>query len=61
MNKPKIDKTLIRKPKRRDEPVFDVLPLLVGVEVGADDNVDESNEEYWLVGDVVMVLFDGDT
>lgn len=60
MNKPKSDKTLIRKPKSR-EPLSNVFPLLVGVEVGADDNVDESNEEYWLVDDAVMVFFNDDT
>lgn len=57
MNKPKSDKILTRKPKSR-EPLYDVFPLLVAidVEVGADDNVDESNEEYWLVDDAVMVF-----
>lgn len=61
MNKPKSDKTLTRKPKSRDEPLFIELPLLVDVELGADDEVDESNEEYWLVDDAVMVSFNDET
>lgn len=61
MNKPKSDNTLTRKPKSRDEPLFDVFPLLVDVELGAYDNVDESNEEYWPVDDAVMVSFNDDT
>lgn len=61
MNKAKSDNTLTRKPKSRDELLFDAFPLLVDVELGAYDNVDESNEEYWLVDDAVMVSFNDDT
>jgi hypothetical protein len=48
INRPKIDKTLTRKPRSRDEPLFDVFSLPPAeVELGAaDDDVDESNEEY---------------
>jgi hypothetical protein len=59
MKRPKSDKTLTRKPKSKDELVFIVfvLPSLVDVELGADEDVDESDEENWeLIGDVDMIL-----
>lgn len=63
MNKPKSDKTLIRKPRSKDEPLFDVFTLPPAeVELGAaDDDVDESNEVYSLVDDAVMVFFNDNT
>jgi len=59
MKMPKRDNTLTRKPKSRDEFVFNdsVFPLSVDVELGLDEDVDDSEEESWvLVGDTDMIL-----
>lgn len=56
MKRPKRDKTLTRKPKSRDELVFNVFPepLPVDVELGLDADVDEESSEF--VGDADMFL-----
>jgi hypothetical protein len=56
MKRPKRDKTLTRKPKSKDELLFNAFPSLVDVELGVDEDIDESEDCCEFVGDADMIL-----
>jgi len=57
MKMPNRDKTLTRKPNSRAELLFKVFGFPLVVDVGADEDVDEIDEESWeFVDDTDMIL-----